>query len=157
MKLRLLSFSVLAVLVTALVAGMVASSRPAGAIIAIPGPTSTPTPTPTATPTATATPTPTPTPTATPTATATATPSASATPVPTTTPSSQSTGDLSSLTDTPTATPVPAGGAANQLPNTGGVPADGRSRTPYAPLLAVLGGVVFAGIGLTALRQARRG
>ena len=151
MKLRLLSFSVLAVLVTALVAGMVASSGPVGAIIAIPDPTSTPTPTPTATPTATATPTPAATPTP------TATPSASATPVPTTTPSSQSTGDLSSLTDTPTATPVPAGGAANQLPNTGGVPADGPSRPPYAPLLAVLGGVVLAGVGLTALRQARRG
>ena len=120
--------------------------------------TPTPTPTPTATPTATHTPTPTPTPTATPTATHTPTPTTTATATPTTTATATPT---KTATATPTKTPFESFGGETGTPVQSltppptGTGSNGSSGST-TPLLALLIGLAFGGLGIAAVGAQRR-
>ncbi len=79
---------------------------------------------------------------------------AAPTATPASTPGSQSVEDPPSATPTPT--PAPTGGTPSQLPEAGGIPANGPSGSPHVWLAATFVGLMLAAAGLTALRMVRR-
>lgn len=76
------------------------------------------------------------------------------TPTPTSTPTPIPT--LQSTEERPSAMATPTGGDPAQLPNTGGVPANGTAGSPYVSLAMAVGGLVLAASGLTAAQLVRR-